>query len=256
MIYQVFNPMDLTGKTVLVTGASSGIGQACAVFMSRLGAKIALCARREQQLRETLSNMEGEGHRIYPYDLSDTNGIKALVDNIVSDMGALSGILYAAGIAPMRPLSILKPENMESVMRINLYAFLELTRCAVKKGKMQNPASIVAISSIASKQGSKAKIAYSASKSALDASVRCIAKELAEIGIRVNTIAPAFVKTPMLEDYSELAGDSDTIKNRINEQILGLIEPDEVASMATYLMSDLSKTITGSQILIDSGRLA
>lgn len=252
----MFNPMDLTGKSVIVSGASAGIGRATAIYLSKLGARVAIIARREDQLKETLVKMDGDKHKYYVCDLSETNEIEPLVKTIIKDFGPISGLAYCAGAGSMRPLPVLKAEYIEKVMALHFYAFIEMVRVLSKRGNTAPSTSIVSISSIASRVGSKSKIAYCAAKASLDAATRCLAKELAAKNIRVNTIQPSWVNTAILEDYREKWADSDYANKSFERLYLGVTEPEEIAGMVAFLMSDICKTITGTAILIDSGNLA
>lgn len=252
----MFNPMDLTGKNIIVTGASSGIGKATAIYLSRLGAHVAVVARTEEKLKDTIASMDGEDHRLYIYDFSETTGIEQLVRTIVKDFGPISGLAYCAGAGSMRPLKVLSADYMEKVMTLHFYSFIEIMRILAKKGNTAPSASVVSLSSIASRVGSKSKIAYCAAKASLDAATRCLAKELADKNIRVNTIQPSWVNTPILEDYKEKWADSAYAGSSFDRLCLGVTEPEEIAGMIAFLMSDIGKTITGTAILIDSGNLA
>ncbi len=252
----MFNPMELTGKNIIVTGASSGIGRATAVYLSKLGAKVAVVARREEQLKETLSLMDGEGHKFYIYDFSETEGIERLIKAIIADFGPISGLAYCAGAGSMRPLNVLKKDYIDNVMTLHFYSYIEIVRVLAKRGNTADTASFVSLSSIASRVGSKSKIAYCAAKASLDAATRCLAKELAHKNIRVNTIQPSWVNTAILDDYKEKWANSDYASNSFERLCLGITEPEEVAGMIAFLMSDIGKTITGTAVLIDSGNLA
>lgn len=128
------NPFSLEGKSILVTGASSGIGRQCAIDCSRMGAKVVAVARNQERLDETLSQMDGDGHRSYSYDLSNTEGIGELVTTIVAEIGKLDGMVYAAGIEKTLPFKMLKPTDYEEVFKVNTLSALEMTRnvCNIK----------------------------------------------------------------------------------------------------------------------------
>lgn len=247
---------DFCGKHFLVTGASSGIGRATALLLGKSGAKLSIIARREEQLKETLALIPNNNHRAYCYDLSNTQGIEALVKESLLENGAISGLVYCAGIAPERPLKMTGKKDIDTVMTVNFYSFVEFMRCISKKRNHAENASCVAISSISSVVGNKGKIAYCSSKAALDAAVRCMAHELADKNIRVNTIQPSWVNTYLYKKYMEDWGDNTQSSEKMKREFLGITDPEEVASMAAYLLSDASKTITGSAVRIDSGYLS
>jgi NAD(P)-dependent dehydrogenase (short-subunit alcohol dehydrogenase family) len=164
----MINPMDLSGKIILVTGASSGIGRATAIQLSKLGGRIALVARDEEKLKKTIEMMEGEGHAVYSFDLSQIDNIEGLIKLIVQENGVLNGLVHCAGIAPLRPLGLTKGDFLHNVMLINFYSFVEMVRCISKKSNYAIGASLIGISSVASKMGDKSKVAYCSSKAALD----------------------------------------------------------------------------------------
>lgn len=248
----MINPMDLSGKKILVTGGSSGIGRATCIQLSRLGAQVIMMARNEQKLIETLEQMEGDNHLSYVYDLQDISGIESLMKKLISETGPLDGLVHCAGIAPMRSLNMSTPKSVNDVFTINVFAFIELSRVFAKKGNFNPNSSIVVISSIASSQGEKAKVTYSASKGALNSAIRSMAVELADKKIRVNTVIAGFVETDMLEGYISAAGEGAKIKI-LERQYAGFIPPESVANAIAYLLSKSSEYITGTDFVVDAG---
>lgn len=246
------NPMDLSGKTVLITGASDGIGKATAILLSQLGARIVMIARNRDKLQAVLEELEGKAHKWYSYDLKGIEGIEGLVKTIVNDNGPLDGFVHSAGIASMRPLKMTTYDFLHDMMLINFYSFIELIRCLSKKRNFRDGMSIVGMSSVSSIRGFKSKTAYSATKAAMDGAIRSLAKELGEKGIRINSIVAGFIRTEMLKKSMEQTGrqENDTI---FDKYCLGLGEPCDVASTIAYLISDNSRIITGTGIIMDSG---
>lgn len=251
----MINPMDLTGKLILVTGASSGIGKETAILLSKLGARVILVARSEEKLNEAYSLLEGEGHTWYSLDLKQIEQIEVFIKKIVEENGRLDGFVHSAGISDTRPLKLLIPFKLHDLMSINFYSFIEIIRNISKKNHHNKRLSIIAISSISSIQGNQAKTAYSASKAAIDASIRCMAKELAPQKIRLNSVMPGLIMTDMFEKFMDRGLDSDDAKNILLRQYMGLGETIDVANMIAYLLSDTAKFITGSSISLDGGRL-
>ena len=242
--------VDLTGKKILVTGASSGIGRATAIRLSEAGAKVVLIARNEEALRETLAGMQGEGHHIISADLSQPEVIKdAVAEAVAYDGQKLTGLVHCAGKTKVVSLRMLNYETLDEVMRVNFYSFIEL--CKQFSGRKNNDGgSIVAISSTASQKANKGQIAYGSSKAALNTSILALSKELASKNIRVNAILPGFIRTKMSEEFFLKAGDDVDVK-----QLLGIGEPVDIANMAAYLLSDAAKFITGALFNVDGGKL-
>ena len=250
------NLVDLNNKQILITGASSGMGAETAVLCSQLGAKVILVARREDKLKEVMGKLEGEGLKYYPFDLSQVDEIEAFIKSLIAETGSLDGFVHSAGISSTRPLKMIKPAHLREVMQINFNSFVEITRCITKKNCFNHGMSIVGISSISSTLGNQAKTAYCASKAAMDAVVRCFAKELAPNGIRANTVCPGMINTDIYEKFKDNAGDSYDAEVRMYRQYLGLGEPADVANMIVFLLSDASRLITGSNIGVDGGMLS
>lgn len=252
----IFPLIDLSGKKILVAGASSGIGAETSRLLSKLGASVILVARREPQLQETQATLEGHDHRYYCQDLSILDDIESFVKTVISENGPIDGYVHCAGMTSHRPLNLIKPKVMKEIMDINFGSFLEMVRCITKKGSFNEGMSIVGISSISSLRGNQSKTAYAASKAAMDAAVRCLGKELAPKGIRINTVAPAFIRTAIFDTFkNETAGSSDA-DDIVARQYLGIGEPQDVANMIAFLLCNASRFITGSTIGIDGGRLS
>jgi len=246
------NPFDLTGKRILITGASSGIGRACAVCAAKLGATIVLTGRRQAALEETVANCEGEGHLIVSGDITSP----AFVKDLVEKSGKMDGLVHAAGIAPMCPVGILASAEVESVMRTNYYSFLELMKYYSKNRFRNGTLSVVAVSSVSAESGWSGGVGYCGSKGALSASVRALAMELASKGVRVNAVCPSNIKTPLYEAGALDLNDEASLKELIKKQPLGLGEPEQVAWTVCFLLSDAASFITGVNLPVDGGYLA
>lgn len=250
----MINLIDLTGKTYLVTGASSGMGRQVCITLSKLGAKVALVARNEAKLAETLNLMEEtKQHRVVPFDLNNLNNIEEMINKSTAEIGKFDGFVHCAGLGTMKPLLMTTPDFMNEIMTVNLFSFVEITRCITKKKNCNPNASIVAISSSASIRGDKTKTAYCSSKGALDSAVQALAAELgATKRIRVNSVNPGWVNTDMYKEYAVYAGEEKA--NKIGErQFMGVAEPSDVANLIAFLLSDSSRIITGQSIVIDGG---
>lgn len=250
----MINPMNLTGKRVVVTGASSGLGKATAIRLSELGAEVVLIARNVDKLNKVISMLNGTGHSMYAFDLREIDKIEQLIKKIVSERGKLDGLVHCAGIADMRPLKISTYDFIHNMMLISFYSFIELSRVYSMK-KNNNGGSVIAMSSTASKSGVKSKTAYCATKAAIDGAIRPMSMELASKNIRVNSIVAGFIKTDMYDQYIENAGEDSMNKLVLNRQFMGLGEPNDVANAIAYLISDAGKFITGTGLIVDGGYL-
>ncbi len=250
----MYNLVDLTDKKILVVGASSGIGKQTAVTLSRLGAKVILAARREDKLMETLALLEGEGHSVKRFDVQDTDGIEKVVNDIVAESGALDGMVYSAGLGTALPLQQTKPEKINQVFDVNFFGFIETVRQLCRRGRFNPGMRIVGISSVASIRGDKSKTAYSASKSAMDSAVRCIAREVADKGICINSVAPSMTATELYTHYLDKYGeDSETNKDLLKRQYLGIAETSDIANAVAFLLSPAARFITGITLPVDGG---
>jgi len=249
----VLNLVDLSGKTFFVAGASSGIGKQTAITLSRLGARLILVARREDKLQETFQSLEGEGHAYYCADLADVDGIEELIKKVISENGKLDGMVYSAGITMNVPFNQLKPEKIKNLFDINFFAYCECVRQITKKGRFNEGMRIVAVSSAASFRGDKAREAYSASKAAMDGATRCLAKELSEKGICINTVAPALTATEMYENYRQESGSNGADEEILKRQYLGLARTEDVANAIAFLISPAARFITGITLPVDGG---
>ena len=249
------NPFSLEGKVIVVTGASSGIGRQCAIDCSKMGATVIAIARNKDRLEETLSMLEGEGHRYYSYDLSDSQGIAELVSTIVSECGRIGGMIYAAGIEKTLPFKLLKPDDYSELFNVNTISAFEMAKSvsSIKNfSKSETGGGIVLIASITASIARNGTAAYSASKGAMVSASRVLASELAARKIRVNCISPGTILTPLMQNYLDQLSEED-LKKRISGFPLGLGETTDVSNACIFLLSDAARWITGQNIIIDGG---
>ena len=191
-----YNPFSLEGKTLLITGASSGIGQATAIECSKLGAKVIITARNEERLKETLSKMEGEGHQFFIAEQTNTEEVM----NLVSELPQLNGVVLCAGKGMTLPFPFCTREKYDDIFNVNYFAPVELLRLLVKKKKLVQNSSVVFVSSIGGiKSFSLGNGVYGASKAAINSTMKFCARELAAKKIRVNSINPGMVNTKLIK---------------------------------------------------------
>ena len=243
-----YNPYSLEGKTILVTGASSGIGRATAIECSKMGSKLIITARNESRLSQTFHALEGDGHQMILCDLSNESEI----DKMVAVLPEVQGFVNNAGFTKILPLTFVGSEDLNSLFQLNAVAPMLLLQKLLKKKVLKKGASVVFTSSLAGLGVcSVGNSMYTASKGAISAFIRCAALELAPKNIRVNAVCPAMVDTGILE--------SGTItKEQLEEDIknypLGRYgHPSDVAWAIIYLLSDASIWITGDNLIIDGG---
>jgi len=251
-----FNPFSLEGKHILITGASSGIGRQCAISCSQMGARITLVARNKERLEETLLQMIGEGHFIISQDISELEKIKDVVDDAVAQNGKIDGFIHSAGIEGTIPINILNEEKYFDYFRINTVAGFEFSKSlSKKKSKSMNGLSIVLLASVMGVVGEPGKVAYCLSKGAVINGVKALALELASKNIRVNSISPGIVETSMTaKAFQELP--ESTFENLKNAHPIGFGQPEDIANAAIYLLSNASKWVTGSNLIVDGGYCA
>lgn len=239
------SPFSLHGKTILVTGATSGIGRAAADMVAGQGAKVVITGRDGARLAETLQGLLGEGHEAIRCDLSDDGDL----DQLLTQLPEVDGVVFAAGIAETVPVRMIKPAHLNRVMAVNFSAPIYLTQGLLSRKKIRSHGSLVFVTAIAEHVSPIGSAVYSASKSALTAAVRTMSLELAKFHIRANCVSPGYVRTPMVEKLSKTTSVNDYVKLAP----LGLIEPDEVAGSIGFLLSPASRWITRSTLVIDSG---
>lgn len=244
----MYNPYCLSDKTILVTGASSGIGRSVAIECSKLGARLVITGRNRERLDETLCKLEGEGHKSVVADLCAETGLSELVDKIEK----VDGIVHCAGINNNIPFSFVKRESLEEIMGVNFMAPAVLSAQIVKKKKINKNGSIIFISSISGVLCSApASSMYSASKGAINGIAKGMALDLAPRGIRVNCINPGVVDTNIFEKGQ--ITEEQLEENRKLYPLRRFGQPKDIALAVIYLLSDASSWVTGSNLIIDGG---
>lgn len=244
---EVFNPFTLAGKTILVTGASSGIGQAIAIACSKMGGTMILTGRNEGRLQQTLSQMPPANHQIITADLTKEDEISGLVNQLPK----LDGIVYNAGIGNRKVCKQLEREDVERVMNINFTSSVLLQAALLSSKKVNKGASIVFMASRAAVSPSIGNAVYSASKGAIISYAKCLGLELAPRQIRVNCICPAMVWTDLILEGG--ISKEELEEEQLKYPLKRYGTPDDIANLSIYLLSDASSWMTGSCLDITGG---
>ena len=245
---------DLKNKNIIVTGASSGIGRQCAITFSQLGANVILIARNKERLKDTFNKLEKGNHLIISQDITKYDKLEEVVNIVVDRIGRISGFIHSAGIEMTLPLRSMLPSYYENMFATNVISGFELARIISKKKYIyKEGASFVFISSVFGIMSQLAIAAYSSSKGALISGVKSIALELASKKIRVNCISPGQIEsTRMTENIFDKLSKEEKIK-RIEMYPLGLGKPEDIANACTFFLSDASRWITGTNLIVDGG---
>lgn len=247
------NPFSLEGKTILITGASSGIGRGIAIECSKMGATLILHGRNEERLNETLLMLEGENHTVIAADLSTQIGIEKLLSHIPN----IDGAVFNAGIPHICPVKHLKREDVELIFSVNTIAPIMLTTSLLKLKKLKKGASLVYMESLTGVYiGSRGDVSYNASKGGLNGFVKGAALELAASGIRLNSINPGLVPTSILDTSNQMLGEEHHTSIMIDKYPLKRLgTPMDIAYGVIYLLSNASNWVTGTNLVIDGGYL-
>ena len=240
------DPFSLAGKTILVTGASSGIGRQVALRCAERGASVVVSGRDRPRLDETLSSLPGDRHRALPADLTDLAQIHALADGT----GPVDGLFFSAGIAVIAPFRIISEDHIRKLMRIDFEAPALLTQRLLKARNVKDGGSLVFNTSISAFISPAGSAVYAAAKAALDAAARTLALEVAKMGVRVNSLHLGYVQTGLLDQLSKTGMNVDEMSSLAP---LGLGTPDDAANAAVYLLSDASRWMSRTVLTCDGG---
>lgn len=244
-----YNPYSLEGKTVLVTGASSGIGKAAAIECSKMGASVIISARNEERLAQTLNELNGTSHIMIPCDLNNEESINNLVDQIPE----IQGLINNAGFQKRLPVQFINLNDINDVFRVNTLAPMLILQKLLKKKKLRKGASVVFTSSLSGMGvSSVGNSIYTASKGAISAFIRCAALELAPKSIRINAVCPAMIDTGIIANDTTMSPEQ-WVEDMKNYPLGGYGQPNDVAWAMIYLLSDASRWITGDNLIIDGG---
>lgn len=237
---------QLSGKNILVVGASSGMGHVFSKMISDEGGTLIILARNAERLDETLSELTGTGHSKVICDITDEEQVK----EAVNQMTALDGVVFCAGISEYLPIKFVTTEKIEKIFHTNYFGHISVLRMLLKKKLLNKGASLVFISSLSSVVGVPGTLMYASSKAAINSAVKVLASELAPQQIRVNAICPGIVKTEMLSatNLSE-----EQFAEQEKNYPLGLGTPEDVGYAVSYHLSDGSRWLTGNIMILDGG---
>jgi NAD(P)-dependent dehydrogenase (short-subunit alcohol dehydrogenase family) len=245
--------MDFIGKHILVVGGSSGIGKETALNLAKLGATISIIGKNPTRVNKTLSelneiniNIKHTGHI---FDLVKIEAISTLVN----ELGNYDGLVYSAGIQKISPLQFINNQDFAEVQYVNAFAAIYLIRDLIKCKKLNKEASIVLVSSVSgAKIGSKGLISYATSKSALVGMSKSLALELARQKIRVNCVLPGMINDTLLNNMSNFS-EEQLLEDKKNYPLGDYGTCEDVSNAICFLLSNLSKYITGAELVIDGG---
>lgn len=247
--------VDLCGRRLLVTGASSGIGRAVAVLAARLGARVVANGRDAARLDDTLAGLAGRGHLAVPFDLSDADAIPGWVKRLAESDGPFDGVAHCAGVQIGKPVRGVDTAFFDQMLHANLLSALALARGLRQKGCHAERAAMVLVSSVAAEIGQPGNVVYAAAKGGLVSATRGLAMEFLRDGIRVNCVAPAMVETEMMERFRRTTTEEQFAAIRANHP-MGFGKPEDVASAIAFLLSDTAAWINGVMLPVDGGYLA
>ena len=242
------SPFVVEGKSILLTGAASGIGRATALLCAKMGAKVTITDLNEEQLKATFDSLEGDGHQIVVANLTDNDDLQRLIDALPK----LDGVVCNAGIIKTILAQFAEKSDIERILNINTIAPIYLTKLLLENKKIKKEASIVYTSSMGGVyNGAIGNGLYGSSKAALVGFVKSLALEVALRGIRVNTVHPGITETNIYNNTSITPEQLEQEKTHYPLKRFG--KPEEIANAIVFLLSDASKWMTGSQLLIDGG---
>ena len=246
---ETYNPFSLEGKTILVTGASSGIGRCTAIEASKLGATVIITARDESRLQGTFASLaESSLHKQIIADLTQQNQLEHLLDEIPQ----LDGVVLCAGKGLTLPIQFASREKFDDIFNVNFFAPVELLRLLFKKKKLAKGSSAVLLASLGGTQiFSGGNGIYGASKAALNSVMKFAAKEFAARKVRVNSICPGMVDTPLI--HRGTVSEEQLEKDRQKYPLGRYGRPEDIAYAAIYLLSDASSWVTGQSMVLDGG---
>ncbi len=259
--------LSMTGKTILVTGASSGIGREAAILISKNGGTVFITGRDQARLDETYVQLQATGHRLQASDsMLVASDIRPLtsdhqrkvadltlekeLDQLIADLPKLNGIVHCAGIVGPLPVKFITQADIDRMFSINFHVPVNLTSKLLRSKKLCDGASVVFMSTIATKNPYFGGALYSSSKAALEAYSRTLALEQVAKGIRSNCLMAGLVDTPMIVSPSEEKMQEEALERYLRRYPLGIGKPEDVAAAILFFLTDSSKWITGTSLIL------
>ena len=253
----VFNPFSLVGKNIVISGAASGIARQCAISCSKMGARLILLDLNEEGLKETMTMVERvEEHYMGVVNLTDRERIRFVISEGVAKVGKIHGLLNCAGISTTLPLNSVKEDTLDKFFKVNVYTGYYLTQEVCRHINLSDEgASIVFFSSVAGSFGEAGKSVYSMTKGALKSVAKSLAVELSRKKVRVNSISPGVIVTPINQNLPHIT-DPEKRAALESQHLLGLGKTTDIANACIYLLSDASRWVTGINLFVDGGYTA
>ena len=250
----VFNPFSLKGKNIVISGAASGIARQCAINCSKMGARLILLDLNEEGLKETITMVERpDDHYMACVNLLDYNRVAEVIKEGVEKIGRIHGLLNCAGISTTNLFKLTKPEELDKFFKVNVYTGYFLTQEVCKMGNMaKEGGSVVFFSSVAGCYGEVGKATYGMTKAALLNLAKHLACELSRKNIRVNSISPGAIETPINMNLPHMKDPEKRAKLEA-QHLLGLGKTEDIANACIYLLSDASRWVTGTNLFVDGG---
>jgi NAD(P)-dependent dehydrogenase (short-subunit alcohol dehydrogenase family) len=242
------NPFSLEGKTVLITGTTSGLGRQSAITASQMGARVIITGRNQERLDDTFSKLDGSGHVAIAADLADM----ASRDELVGKLPALDGVVHSAGATQLHPFKYADEKRYHEIYAINVEAPMFLTQRLFKGRKLNREASIIFIASVSAFEGYIGHSVYAGSKAALVGISRVLAHEMAGLRIRSNCISPAMVNTEVVEAFASHVSPEAVVADKAKYP-LGYGTVEDVANAVVFFLSSGSRWVTGTNFIMDGG---
>lgn len=249
-----FNPFSLEGKVIVISGAASGIAQQCAISCSKMGARLILLDMNKEGLKETMGMVKHPIEHFWAsVNLLEYDKVSEIIKEAVMKIGRINGLLNCAGISTTNLFKLTKPEDLDKFFHVNVFTGYFLTQECTKMGNLsKDGGSIVFFSSVAGSFGEVGKSTYGMTKAALLNLAKHLACELARKNVRVNSISPGAICTPINKNLPHM---KDPEKRAVLEaqHLLGFGETSDIANACIYLLSDASRWVTGTNLFVDGG---